>query len=674
MQGDDDLSRSKFTFPIGFAALLILLFGGMGVLGWISGFGILSKLRSDYIPMAPSSALVFSFLGLGLCWYVARPTSRGAKLFLQFSAVIAVVTGLIVLSQFFFQLQIDLEQMLSSNNESFGKVKLARMSPLTALNFLFDGIALILLMAKGAESRIAASISGILAACAASITMTVSLGYVYGTPILYGAAVIPMALTTALGFLSLDSAIIMIAGPKHLPLRPFMGESTKARLLRAFLPVSSVAVFVNGLLYHLLGKDGVIVNQALLNALSALSATVASAIVITFVAKAISREIDKANKAALVAEDAVKQKDRDFQAFMNNGPFFAFLQDTQGRYVYANPAFAGAHGLTVDQIIGKTNANIGMTRGFVQEVEKDDRNVLASGLKLARVLPMPHLKSGPQHWYIVKFPLLNNDGSTLIGGISIDISERIRAEAERLEAQDQLMQSYKFTALGEMAGNIAHEINNPAAIIEGKAQQLAEILSENPIDKDLAIRFSQAISEMAVRVIKIVNGLRTMSRKADRDPFTARPVAVLVEETLLLCANKLRKQAVAITTKVDPSLEIECRPSEISQVLLNLLSNAIDATEAKPDRWIRVEVEEEPDFISILVTDSGYGIPKEIRHRLAEPFFTTKSEGRGTGLGLSISKGFIAGHGGTLVLSEKSENTCFVVRLPRKQVLITKAS
>jgi C4-dicarboxylate-specific signal transduction histidine kinase len=98
---------------------------------------------------------------------------------------------------------------------------------------------------------------------------------------------------------------------------------------------------------------------------------------------------------------------------------------------------------------------------------------------------------------------------------------------------------------------------------------------------------------------------------------------------------------------------------------LNLLNNSFDATQSLTDRWIKVKAWEEPNQISISVTDSGHGIPEGIREKILEPFFTTKEVGKGTGLGLSISLGIIKSHGGTLEIDGNAENTRFLIHLPK---------
>ena len=118
---------------------------------------------------------------------------------------------------------------------------------------------------------------------------------------------------------------------------------------------------------------------------------------------------------------------------------------------------------------------------------------------------------------------------------------------------------------------------------------------------------------------------------------------------------------------LDEGLRIPCREAQISQVLLNLIANAADAVQDLSERWIRIEVSRNADAVEIAVTDSGGGIPDEIRARVMQPFFTTKPAGQGTGFGLSISRAFAEAHAGTLTIDVASPHTRFVVTLPARR-------
>jgi signal transduction histidine kinase len=162
--------------------------------------------------------------------------------------------------------------------------------------------------------------------------------------------------------------------------------------------------------------------------------------------------------------------------------------------------------------------------------------------------------------------------------------------------------------------------------------------------------------------------MRSFARSGEQDPFQPTCLKDIFEDVMQLCEKTFSQRDIKLKAPhLDPSLVIECRESQISQVLLNLLNNASDAINKGSDKWIQIEVTPRDKEIEISITDSGTEISPEVRKRLFQPFFTTKEVGKGTGLGLSISKKIVESHRGTLKLDLDSSKTRFVVTLPRTQ-------
>jgi len=240
---------------------------------------------------------------------------------------------------------------------------------------------------------------------------------------------------------------------------------------------------------------------------------------------------------------------------------------------------------------------------------------------------------------------------------------------ELRENEMRLLHASKMSSLGEMSSGIAHEINNPLAIIHGKSHQIRRHLSalSTPESAPL-VKLTEDIDQTVERISKIIKGLRSFSREGEKDPFELRSVKTLVDETLAFCATRFKHHEIELKVgKIGESLTLQCRPSQIAQVLLNLLNNAYDAVQNLPDRWVAIEATDRGQFIDLLITDSGSGIPEKIRERMMDPFFTTKEVGKGTGLGLSISLGILKSHQGSLLIDPSHPNTRFVIQLPKLQ-------
>ncbi|HEX7286441.1 MAG TPA: PAS domain S-box protein [Candidatus Angelobacter sp.] len=252
-------------------------------------------------------------------------------------------------------------------------------------------------------------------------------------------------------------------------------------------------------------------------------------------------------------------------------------------------------------------------------------------------------------------------------GTGVDISERRHMEAQIESNKAQLITSARLSALGMMAGNIAHEINNPVGIIHALASNLIEMVEqEEAAPPDLVARNGRRIRETAERIAGIVKSLLQIAREGSSDRFFPTRIGKILDETLEICRARFRSNGVKLLLPAEvPELSVSCREVQIAQVLLNLLQNAFDAVvDQAGERWVRVDVTSHDDSVEIAVTDSGPGIPPELRPRIMEPFFTTKPVGKGTGLGLSLSKTIAEEHGGKLEFGEDHGRTRFSLSLP----------
>ena len=235
---------------------------------------------------------------------------------------------------------------------------------------------------------------------------------------------------------------------------------------------------------------------------------------------------------------------------------------------------------------------------------------------------------------------------------------------QELENRRKLdIQTAKLTSLGEMAAGIGHEINNPLTIISNRCSSLIrKIEREQYTSEDLKTALYK-INETVNRIAKIVRGLKSVSRNSENDVLSPVSLKAIMENTLELCHEKFCDQIVSLKVDPIPEVMIECREAQIIQVLLNLLGNAYDAVEHLGERWVHLSFFIREQQLSIIVIDSGKGIPENIYQNMMNPFYTTKEVGKGTGLGLSITKGIIDEHKGKFYLDRESINTKFVLEL-----------
>lgn len=282
----------------------------------------------------------------------------------------------------------------------------------------------------------------------------------------------------------------------------------------------------------------------------------------------------------------------------------------------------------------------------------------------------------PEVEYQLKFVI--RAGTTHLMGIMFiyffEYSRRkVRKELKKSNEQKDLMRQRVFTSakmatLGEMAGNIAHEINGPLLVIYGNAKILKRRMVESDSgDLKLIEKYIEKIMSTTERISSIVKGLKISSRNSENDEFRLIKVSRIVNEAISLCREKMEFNRIDIIVEDnagDPV--ISCRETEILQVLMNLIINSYDEIIDLSERWIKIVTEIGTDSIDICVSDSGHGIPEENHGPIFKPFFSTKSVNEGTGLGLGISKKIVVKHGGELFLDSRCDDTTFVIRLPRE--------
>jgi len=252
------------------------------------------------------------------------------------------------------------------------------------------------------------------------------------------------------------------------------------------------------------------------------------------------------------------------------------------------------------------------------------------------------------------------------------LSAKREKEAARYRARvkQQMIATERLAALGTLAAGVAHEINNPLAIINEAAGYLTLLLKKKELmgmaHKAAFEKALQKIDASVDRARSITHQLLGSVRKSEAILDNVNPVE-LVEETVQLIRREARDRDIRIDQRAAPGLKtIWVDPNQLRQVLINLLSNAIQAS--SPGSSIRVELKPHPEGISIAVADTGEGIPREHLEKIFEPFFSTKAPGEGTGLGLFVTRELIEKMSGNLkVDSRLGHGTRFTVQIPNQR-------
>lgn len=249
--------------------------------------------------------------------------------------------------------------------------------------------------------------------------------------------------------------------------------------------------------------------------------------------------------------------------------------------------------------------------------------------------------------------------------------ERALFESQKVIAKQDfaLVAAARTSALGEMAGQIAHEINTPLGAIVLTAESLRKKAESGDLNATLFKQQLDLILKVTEKLTRIISSMRKLAGHGGNDAISEISVKTLIDDTLLLCEGRFKKVGIPFEVQLGEieQRRLQCMPNQISQILINLLNNAHDAICGQEERWIKVMAGESDGVLRIEVIDSGKGVPREVQEKLFTPNFTTKSLNQGTGFGLSISRRIAERHRGKLYLDVENRNTCFVLELPFEQ-------
>jgi two-component system, NtrC family, sensor kinase len=271
-------------------------------------------------------------------------------------------------------------------------------------------------------------------------------------------------------------------------------------------------------------------------------------------------------------------------------------------------------------------------------------------------------------------------GLIALGGVALIIigaffttrammKELMRMERKKAASDEVAMQSSKMAALGKMAAGIAHEINNPLAVIGEKAGWMKDLLAtEDVAHSENFQELSDAVDRIEYHVVRaktVTHRLLGFARRME--PLTERVnINTVLDESIDFLENEARYRNIDIQTNYAPDLPLTTTDqSQMQQVFLNIINNAIDAIGKDGEITINTRMSKTSSEICIEIHDNGPGMPKDVLQKIFDPFFTTKEVGKGTGLGLSISYSIIEKLGGRiLVASEEGQGTTFTIYLP----------
>ncbi|MCC6416923.1 MAG: PAS domain S-box protein, partial [Gemmataceae bacterium] len=403
------------------------------------------------------------------------------------------------------------------------------------------------------------------------------------------------------------------------------------------------------------------------------------------------------------AEEAVAESARRYRQLTEATLDAIVVADRTGRIILFNPAAERAFGYQAQEVVGQP-LDLLIPPEYVQRHREGFQRYLETGQArfVGRTAELHGLRKDN-----TTFPLELALSAVKVGEVGPDgrpavhFLGAIRDLTERNRIRAVAIQNEKLAAIGLLSAGVAHEINNPLAfvannlaVLERDYKGLVEIVE---VYREMETQLAQLNAEAAARVrqladeadldyiranlprllartrdgvdrvTRIVHSLRGLAR-TDTPRKQDAYLPDLVDTSLEIIRGRMKRRGIELETDYDPVSRVRCVSSQISQVLLNLLVNALQAVEATPPSHpgrIRVRTRRAGEEMLVEVADNGCGIDSDHLSRLFDPFFTTKEVGEGTGLGLSITHNIVAGHGGRIeVDSRPGEGTCFRIYLP----------
>jgi histidine kinase len=368
--------------------------------------------------------------------------------------------------------------------------------------------------------------------------------------------------------------------------------------------------------------------------------------------------LDITSRKAL--EEEVRKSHQKYIDIFNTITHAVFLVDKRElRIIDCNMSAVELYGVPKEELHGRP-----LTELFTGSDTHAAREVITGCGSVDRIKNVT--RDGREFYVSLQSSLMEFDGREVFLVSTRDITAR-------LETEQQLIQAGKMATLGEMATAVAHEINQPMAVIQTSIDLIMRKIQrqEQPTCSDME-RITGLMATSIERATKIIDHMREFGRKSDLDH---KPVSVneVLRKAFEFFNQQLLLRDIAVEWRLDTEIPlIRGQSNRLEQVIINLFTNARDAIEERVQREggavekrISIRTGVVRNAVMVEFSDTGGGVPVRVREKIFEPFFTTKSEGKGTGLGLSISYGIIKEHGGTIAVTENREGgATFLIRLP----------
>lgn len=347
--------------------------------------------------------------------------------------------------------------------------------------------------------------------------------------------------------------------------------------------------------------------------------------------------------------------------------------DPRGTITYVNSKFCEISGYSALELLGQNHRIINSgthPTGFFREMWGE----ISAG-RVWRGEICNRTKLGKLYWVDTTIVPFVGEDKRPYQYLSIrhDITALKLAEQTILQQQERLVAASKLSALGELSSALTHEINNPLGVILGRCEMMRALVQSGDATIPELARMVEQVESTGKRIEKIVRSMRAFARGEESESLRTVSLGDLISEAKDLVLVRFRSYGIELREELQ-DVQIECRQTQVLQVLVNLLNNAFDAVAKRENPWVLVKSSIARnsggvESVYLQIQDSGPGIPDPVAKKLFTPFFSTKDVQYGTGLGLSISRQMARKHHGELSYIAGDGPTTFELVLPLRQPL-----
>lgn len=640
--------------PVSFFGFIASIIGLIAISGWISGFLILASISSDFVPMAPDAAIMFIIFGLILFFELYNLKSGYRKDLIIGLAGFLSVYGLLKLIEYFIGVDLTFGDYFYPVTEKLGNFPIRQISPIAALLFFISGIAVLLKMLGGEKNKLL-NIVSFLGILIVSGGFSGILGYLYGTPLLYGGNIRPAAATATIAFIFLGCGVIALAGTKTYFLQPFLGSSASGRLLRVILPLFIIIILFDNLLDNRIA-DVYFLNNAIFSSATVLVTIIFTSMAIIYLSNNIFRKAEEAEKERRKAEEALRQSEEQYRTLFEKAGDGIFILNSKGEIKAVNESFVQTHGYSIEEILAMNLHDLD-TPDSAKFLPERIKKIL-SGETLRYEVEHYH-KYGHLIFMEVSSCKIKIDDENYIVSFNRDITERKKAQEEinllneeikkralelqiknnELEAINKDLESFSYT--------VSHDLKNPLNIIKSLCNILLREYSDKLNDKEKD--HIKDISTTALRMNKIITDILKLSKITKSEIHLKELDMSTLAKSIASDLQKIQPErnveiiiSSGITAKADEGL--------IGEVLDNLINNAWKYTRNKDKTIIEFGVKQIEGKTTYFVKDNGAGFDMKYYDKLFAPFkrLHNESEFEGYGVGLATVQRIINRHCGKI--------------------------